>query len=227
MHSHQWIEPKDIMCVCGGVCFKKSTSILTRGKEILNAPGVARCSPLSEILQWWRRQCLCHLSSQEVISYFQWKIIWYVHPCCVLHGPEQEWLKNLEPGVHSCMGQNLASAHFTGRCLLGIGGRATTRSGPYREMVLSMECRKISRLSGLLTHLPYSSLYVDQLSLSLYPHKSQNGSLSASPPLKRPCQLDHNLLVLISESRRGKLIQWPWVKGPLQSDPRCPGGRWC
>ena len=139
---------------------------------------------------------------------------------------EKKKKKNLEPGVHSCMGQNLASAHFTGRCLLGLGWGATTRSGPYREMVLSMECRKISRLSGLLTHLPYSSLYVDQLSLSLYPHKSQNGSLSASPPLKRPCQLDHNLLVLISKSRRGKLIQWPWVKGPLQSDPWCPGGRW-
>lgn len=83
----------------------------------------------------------------------------------------------------------------------------------------------IKALSGLLTHLPYSSLYVDQLSLSLYPHKSQNGSLLVSPPFNRPCHPDHNLLVLISNSRREKLIQRPWVKGPLQSDPWCPGGR--
>ena len=165
-----WTKRHHVCVVCVCVFLKKSTSILTRGKEILNTAGLARCSPLSEALQWWRLQCLCHLSSQEVISYFQWKIIWYVHPCCVLHGPEQKWLKNLKPGVHSCMGQNLASAHFTGRCLRVLGGGARTRSWPYKEMVLSMGCRKISRLSlGCLhTCLILPSMWTSFLCLSIH-----------------------------------------------------------
>ena len=156
------------MCVC--VFLKKFTSILTQDKEIFSAAGLARCSPLSEALQWWRLQSLRHLSSQEVISYFQWKINWYVHPCCVLRGPEQKCFKTLKPGVHSSMEQNVASAHFTGRCLLVLGGGATTRSWPYKEMVLSMGCRKISRLSlGCLhTCLILPSMWTSFLCLSIH-----------------------------------------------------------
>lgn len=188
----------------------------------LSSDGGSRTFFISAVRKWF-------LISNE-------KFFVYVHPCSVLRGPEQKWLRNLlQLGVRSCTGQNLGSAHFTGRgCCAATAVSPGARRRRYSK-ILTLERNGTQRgvqenvkaLSGLLTHLLYSSLYVDQLSLPLPPHESQASSLIASPPLKRPHQLNHNLLVLISDSRREILIKWLWVKGPPQSNLWCPGGRWC
>lgn len=147
------------------------------------------------------------------------KFFVYVHPCSVLRGPEQKWLRNLpQLGVCSCTGQNLASAHFTGRdCSLATVVSPGARRRHYSK-ILTLEGNGTQRgvqenvkaLSGLLTHLLYSSLYVDQLSLPLPPHESQASSLIASPPLIifiQSCEvLLYLFYVIETKAQKGEMI---------------------